>query len=79
MTLQTKSILRLKGNDISPDEIKDIENLTRGKVTRIEVSEQELKIYLDHHDGPVCPECGGKIHDYGHGLCYSCWRWSGWK
>jgi tRNA(Ile2) C34 agmatinyltransferase TiaS len=52
----------------------DIENMTRGHVVKYTTYDNLwMSIEIEHHDMPLCPECGGELHAYGHGLCRKCW------
>jgi hypothetical protein len=54
--------------------IQKLEALTRGKVVKIQEMFGEAYLTIEHHDGPICPECGKDIHTHGHGLCLNCWK-----
>lgn len=50
-----------------------IEAVTRGRVVGMSSMFGKAYIEIEHHEEPMCPNCGKAIHAYGHGLCLSCW------
>lgn len=67
------SIVRVDFPALLGEYIRDIENVTKGKVVLVEYDDHSIKFTIEHHNQPVCPNCGSAIHDYGHGLCLRCW------
>jgi len=70
-----RSIISFKKPDDIEALIDSIQDLTRGHALEYTTYDGEIvRLTIVHHEGPVCPECGNPIHNYGHGLCLRCWQ-----
>lgn len=69
----THSTINIPGGFDVEYAARQIEAVTRGKVEKISISDGRATFYIVHHDGPRCPHCDEKIHEFGHGLCLKCW------
>lgn len=70
-----KSIVNVPVGEVTLEEAaRMIRAVTLAHIDCVVVDDEKMRFYLTHHSGPVCPHCGDKIHDYGHGLCLTCWR-----
>ena len=61
---QLRSVIRIPKNEDMETVAAQIEAITRGYVIRYSTLGEQALITIGHHDGPMCPECGEKIHDY---------------
>lgn len=68
-----KSIVKFPYRDNWDELANAIVSVTKSKIDAVSIDGEFVRVVLVHHDGPVCSHCGGKIHDYGHGLCLQCW------